>query len=155
MTSRRGGNILMLEKIVQNIFFKPLSQDDNVTQEILKKSKARDNSIDKQREDAFNLLLEENISEEKNSQLARKKLKKHDDTMVLPLTNFAYTPRINQTNFLKIGQNKNNKTCRCSRCGNIMDIEESVEVNLEKRSTFVCSKCMNKEIADFLTYNYL
>jgi formylmethanofuran dehydrogenase subunit E len=141
----------MLDKIYLTLNIKPTSQDDQVVQDIIKKSKPS-NDVDKQREDAFNLLLEDKINEEQNLRQIRKKAKKIDEPSVLMIPNFVHTTKITNSNLLKIG---NNKTNRCSRCGNLMDAEDSVEVNLEKRSTFVCSKCMNKEIVDFLTYNYL
>jgi hypothetical protein len=140
----------MLDKILQNWAAKSISQEQQIVDEMARKTRIKDS--EKEQEDYFNLLLQEKIAEEKNLLLIRKKAKKNDETPILliSLNNIIQNPV--ETNQIKLGKDKKN---RCSRCGNIVSSEESIEVNLEKQSTYVCSKCMNKEIADFLTYNYL
>jgi hypothetical protein len=141
----------MLEKIYQSLNIKPVSPDEYMQVEIVKKAKNHD--PDKRPEDNFTLMLEEKMIEERNLQLLNRKAKKHDENAIMLIPAYNNLPiTINNNNLVKLGKDKKN---RCSRCGNIVDASETVEVNLDKKNTAVCSKCMNQEISDFLTYNYL
>ncbi len=140
----------MLDKIYQNWAAKSISQEQQIVDEMAKKTRKKDD--DSIREEYFELLLQQKIAEEKNQLQIRKKNKKNEETPILliPLNNM-FTNSV-ETQQIKMAKDKKN---RCIRCGNIVSAEESVEVNIEKQSSYVCSKCMNKEISDFLTYNYL
>lgn len=119
--------------------------------EVSKKTKSK--SEDKQKEESFNLLMQEKISEEKvKNQITKKKSLQHDsDLSSLVIVN-PYIKIQNNDNLSEI-RNKMKKK-KCFKCGGLFDSDE-VKQYSNSNDNFICDSCLNKEIAFFITDNYL
>ncbi|MBC7473134.1 MAG: hypothetical protein H7263_02495 [Candidatus Sericytochromatia bacterium] len=135
----------MFGKIITNLSLKPLQDDHNI-------NKPKPTENDKEKDDTFNCLIEDRINAEKNQLLIRKKLKKPDEANNFIPIYTQNVPILYNNQLVKF--RKDNKN-RCLRCGNIVDSAESININQKGKNSYVCSKCMNNDIKDFLTYNYL
>lgn len=132
----------MDQNLFINITLKNVAQDEQLLSELVKRSKTK--AEEKERQDYFNLLLEEKINAEKLKNQFTKKNKKVEENpnIIIPM---YHQIKIQNDNLIHLS--KSYKKKKCIKCGNISD--SSKELSNDK---VICNSCLQEEVLDFLDF---
>lgn len=114
--------------------------------------KTKNKTEDKKQEEAFNLLMQEKITEEKTKQQLSKKKINHDDSAPINLVLVNPYIKIQTNDNLSEIRKKLNKK-KCLKCGDIFESDD-VKKYSNNSENYICNSCLNKEIALFINENY-
>lgn len=118
--------------------------------EASKKTKSK--TEDKKQEEAFKLLMQEKITEEKIKQQITKKKINHDDSTPINLVLVNPYIKIQTNDNLSEIRKKLNKK-KCLKCGDMFEYDD-VKKYSNNSENYICNSCLNKEIALFINENY-